>query len=132
MLETLKHNAVGSRQGRPSQMHESVVPKTAIPTAAQAASVRSRSIAGQTPSRSEYVLTAVTTIIGKAETAQIRMKGWFKPKVAAAIARKGDGFTVTPMGGGVGERRGRRWATHDLASGDLIEVSGLTLEFPLT
>ena len=88
-------------------------------------------IAGNT-GQSEYVLAAVTTTIGKADTAQIRLKGWFKPDVAAAIARQGDGFTITPMGGQLsvnGERvNGRR----DLASGDRIEVSGLTLEFTLS
>ncbi len=79
--------------------------------------------------QSEYSLTAVTTIIGKAETAQIRTKGWFKPKVAAAIARKGDGFTVTPMGAAVTVNGQKMSSRQDLNSGDMIEVSGLTLEF---
>ncbi len=117
-------------KGRPAQVYDAVVPKTAIPTA-QGRIGTIKVVAGNT-GQSEYLLAAVTTMIGKADTAQIRLKGWFKPKVAAAIARKGEGFTITPMGGKLtvnGERvNGRR----DLASGDLIEVSGVTLEFRLS
>jgi hypothetical protein len=71
-------------------------------------------------------------MIGKADTAQIRLKGWFKPKVAAAIARKGEGFTITPMGGKLSVNGAPVNARRDLASGDLIEVSGVTLEFSLS
>jgi len=132
VLDTLKqkHLLEGLDRGRPSQVYDAVVPKTAIPTA-QGRIGTVKVVSGNT-GQSEYVLAAVTTMIGKAETAQIRLKGWFKPKVAAAIARKGEGFTITPMGGKVlvnGEKlTGRR----DLASGDLIEVSGLSLEFTLS
>jgi pSer/pThr/pTyr-binding forkhead associated (FHA) protein len=132
MLDTQKqkHLLSGLDQGRPSQAYDAVVPKTAIPTA-QGRIGTIKVIAGNT-GQSEYVLAAVTTMIGKADTAQIRLKGWFKPQVAAAIARKGEGFTITPMGGKLilnGEKiTGRR----DLASGDLIEVGGLTLEFTLS
>ena len=104
MLDTLKQKQMlsGLEQGRSSQMH-SVIPKTTIPTPpARNGSVR---VVSGKSDRSEYSLTAVTTIIGKADTAQIRTKGWFKPKVAAAIARKGEGFTVTPMGAAVTRER---------------------------
>ena len=88
-------------------------------------------MSGNDRSDPEYVLAAVTTMIGKADTAQIRMKGWFKPKVAAAIARKGEGFTVTPMGAAVTVNGQKVTSRQDLTSGDMIEVSGLTLEFRL-
>jgi len=130
MLDTLKQKQMlsGLEQGRSSQMH-SVIPKTAIP----APPVRNgsvRVVSGKSD-QSEYTLTAVTTIIGSADTAQIRTKGWFKPKVAAAIARKGDGYTVTPMGAALTVNGQKVSSRHDLASGDMIEVSGLTLEFRL-
>lgn len=130
MLDTLKQKQMlsGLEQGRSSQMH-SVIPKTTIP----APPVRNgsvRVVSGSTD-QSEYSLTAVTTIIGKADTAQIRTKGWFKPKVAAAIARKGDGFTVTPMGAAVSVNGQKISSRQDLSSGDMIEVGGLTLEFRL-
>lgn len=130
-LDTLKQKQMlsGLDRGRPSQMHV-VVPKTAIPMPpARAGSVRV--VAGKSD-RSEYPLVAVTTIIGRAEMAQIRTKGWFKPKVAAAIARKGDGFTVTSMGATVRVNGQQVSSRHDLSSGDLIEVGGLTLEFRLS
>ena len=80
------------------------MPRTAIPTA-QGRIGTIKVVAGNT-GQTDYVLAAVTTMIGKAETAQIRLKGWFKPKVAAAIARKGEGFTIDADGRqAVGERR---------------------------
>lgn len=126
-----KHLLSGVEHGRPAPIAaEPVIPKTAIPTA-QGRIGTIKVMSGNT-GQSEYVLAAVTTMIGKADTAQIRLKGWFKPQVAAAIARKGEGFTITPMGATVtvnGEKvSGRR----ELTSGDLIEVSGLTLEFTLS
>ena len=89
-----------------------------------------RVIAGSADQES-YPLTAVTTIIGKSDNAQIRTRGWFKPKVSAAIARKGDGFTVTPMGAAVTVNNVKISGRRDLSNGDMIEVSGLTLEFKL-
>ena len=130
MLDTLKQKQMlsGLDQGRSSQMH-SVIPKTSIP----APPVRNGSVrvVSGNADQSEYTLTAVTTIIGKADTAQIRTKGWFKPKVAAAIARKGEGFTVTPMGARLTVNGQQVSSRHDLSNGDMIEVSGLTLEFRL-
>jgi predicted component of type VI protein secretion system len=130
MLDTLKQKELlaGLDQGRSSQMH-SVIPKTAIPAPpARTGSVRV--IAGDSAAPS-YPLTAVTTIIGKADNAQIKTRGWFKPKVSAAIARKGDGFTVTPMGAAVLVNSEKISGRRDLTHGDMIEVSGLTLEFKL-
>jgi pSer/pThr/pTyr-binding forkhead associated (FHA) protein len=130
MLDTLKQKELlaGLDHGRASHMH-SVIPKTAMP-APPARSGSVRVIAGEA-NQSSFQLTAVTTIIGKADNAQIRTKGWFKPKVSAAIARKGDGFTVTPMDAVVLVNKQKISGRHDLANGDLIEVSGLTLEFKL-
>jgi pSer/pThr/pTyr-binding forkhead associated (FHA) protein len=132
MLDTMKqkHLLSGLDQGRPSQVYDAVVPKTAIPTTHGHIGTL-KVIAGNT-SQPEYILAAVTTMIGKADTAQVRLKGWFKPKVAAAIARKGEGFTISPMGGKVTVNGEKIASRRDLASGDLIEVSGLTLEFTLS
>jgi pSer/pThr/pTyr-binding forkhead associated (FHA) protein len=117
-------------KGRAAQVYDAVIPKTAIPTA-QGRIGTIKVLSGNT-GQSEYVLAAVTTMIGKADTAQIRLKGWFKPKVAAAIARKGEGFTITPMGGKLSVNGEKVNGRKDLASGDLIEVSGVTLEFRLS
>ena len=130
VLDTLRQKQIlaSLEQGRSSQIH-SVIPRTAIP-APQVRHGSVRVVSG-TSDRSEYPLTAVTTIIGKADTAHIRTRGWFKPKVAAAIARKGDGFTVTPMGAAVTVNGKKVSSRQDLSNGDVIEVSGLTLEFRL-
>ncbi|OFW26888.1 MAG: hypothetical protein A3H97_21810 [Acidobacteria bacterium RIFCSPLOWO2_02_FULL_65_29] len=81
--------------------------------------------------QSEYRLRSNTTLIGKSDTAVVRLKGWFKPKVALAIARTGDRYVATPLGGKTlvnGEPlQGRR----DLKDGDVLQVSGLVLEFSL-
>jgi len=130
MLDTLKQKELlaGLEQGRASQSHK-IIPRTAVPTPpARSASVR---VIGGSSAQSSYALTAVTTIIGKADNAQIKTKGWFKPKVSAAITRKGDGFTVTPMGAKVSVNNEKIPGRRDLATGDIIAVSGLTLEFKL-
>jgi predicted component of type VI protein secretion system len=132
MLDTIKqkHMLSGLDEGRPSQMYDAVVPKTAIPTAH--GRVGTVTVISGNTGQSEYVLAAVTTMIGKSSSAQIKLKGWFKPKVAAAIARKGEGFTITPMGGKLAVNGEQIASRRDLASGDLIEVSGITLEFTLS
>lgn len=132
-LDTVKqkHLLSGLDFGRPSPARDSDNnPKTAIPTA-QGRIGSIKVVSGNT-GQSEYLLAAVTTMIGKSDTAQIRLKGWFKPKIAAAIARKGEGFTITPMGAKLSVNGERISARRDLASGDLIEVSGVTLEFTLS
>jgi pSer/pThr/pTyr-binding forkhead associated (FHA) protein len=132
VLDTLKQKSLLSNldKGKPAQVYDAVVPKTAIPTA-QGRIGTVKVVSGNT-GQSEYVLSAVTTMIGKADTAQIKLSGWFKPKVAAAIARKGEGFTITPMNGKVSVNGERLAGRRDLASGDMIQVSGVTLEFSLS
>jgi hypothetical protein len=130
VLDTLKQKELlaGLDHGRASQMHP-VIPKTAIPAPpARTGAVRVVAGASGAPT---YPLSAVTTIIGKTDNAQIRTRGWFKPKVSAAITRKGDGFTVTPMGAGVLVNSEKITGRRELADGDMIQVSGLTLEFKL-
>ena len=102
-----------------------------MPKAAVAARAGSLKLISGKADQSEYALTSATTIIGKADNAQIRTKGWFKPKVSAAIARKGQGYNVTPMGAKVFVNAKLLSGRYELADGDMIEVSGLTLEFHL-
>jgi pSer/pThr/pTyr-binding forkhead associated (FHA) protein len=81
---------------------------------------------------SEYALSAATSLIGKSDTALVRLKGWFKPGVAAAIARKGEQYTLTALKGRVSVNGQSVAGRQELADGDVIDVSGLTLEFKLT
>jgi pSer/pThr/pTyr-binding forkhead associated (FHA) protein len=120
----------GLDQGRPSQVYDAVVPKTAIPTAQ--GRIGTVKVIGGTSSQPEFVLAAVTTIIGKADNAQIKLTGWFKPQVAAAIARKGDGFSISPIGGKLSINGEKVTGRRELMNNDRIEVNGLTLEFTLS
>ena len=40
----------------------------------------------------EYVLTNKLTVIGKSPMATVRLRGWFKPQVAAQISQRDDGY----------------------------------------
>lgn len=80
----------------------------------------------------EYRLEAETSLIGRSDTALVRLRGWFKPKVAVAIARNGDSYVATLMGGKTlinsqpldGRRR--------LQDGDVLDVGGVRVEFRLS
>jgi len=87
-----------------------------------------RVLAGKSD-QSEYVLNQATSIIGSADTAAVKLKGWFKPKSAVAIARKGDGYTMTALGGKQTVNSEPLTGRRDLKEGDILMVSGLTLEF---
>jgi len=91
-----------------------------------------RVVEGKTD-QSEYVLTSQLTIIGKSEMATVKLRGWFKPKAAGVISRRGDGYYVGPASSTpkisingspvIGPR-----LLHD---GDIIDVPGAKLVFNL-
>jgi pSer/pThr/pTyr-binding forkhead associated (FHA) protein len=85
-------------------------------------------LGGKTDQR-EYVLTNKLTVVGKSAMATVRLKGWFKPQMAAQINQRDDGYYLgpgdkvptvngTPIPGPV-----------RLNDGDVIEVSGVKLNF---
>jgi hypothetical protein len=82
-----------------------------------------------TADRREYDLTAQTSFIGGASDAHVRLHGWFKPSVAVAIARSSDGYVATPMGGKTSINDAPLTGRHHLEEGDVMNVSGLVLEF---
>ncbi len=77
-----------------------------------------------------YRLDKHTSLIGKAQSSLVRIQGWFKPRVAVAITRNRQGYVATLLGGSTfinsQPLNGRR---HELKDGDVLEVSGLILEF---
>jgi pSer/pThr/pTyr-binding forkhead associated (FHA) protein len=87
-----------------------------------------RVLAGKSD-QSEYELNQATSIIGSADTAAVKLKGWFKPKSAVAIARKGATYTLTGLGGKQTVNNEPLTGRRDLKEGDILSVSGLTLEF---
>jgi hypothetical protein len=79
--------------------------------------------------RDEYSLTSKLTVIGKSEMATIRLRGWFKPSVAAQINRLEDGYYL-----GLGDRvpciNGKPITGSTLlCDGDLIDVCDVQLRF---
>lgn len=81
--------------------------------------------------QSEYRLEAATSVVGKSETAAVKLKGWFKPKLAAAIARKGESYVLTPLGGKIAVNKQPLTDRYELKDDDILEISGLTLQFNL-
>ena len=87
-------------------------------------------VAGKTD-RVEYPLTKQVNVIGSQDGAVIRLTGWFAPKSAATIARRGQSYSISPSQGAksllvngtdvVGQQ--------DLKDGDQIEVAGVKLTF---
>jgi hypothetical protein len=84
---------------------------------------------GSTDQR-EYTLTDKLTVVGKSSMATVKLKGWFKPKAAAQINRREDNSYYIGPADKVPNVNGQP-ITHPtkLASGDVIEVAGIELEF---
>jgi pSer/pThr/pTyr-binding forkhead associated (FHA) protein len=87
-----------------------------------------RVVAGRTD-HEEYDLDGQTALIGRSSSARIRLRGWLKPAVAAVIARRGDRYVVTRVGGRAHVNDEPLTGRHELEDGDLLRVNGLTLEF---
>jgi FHA domain len=87
-----------------------------------------RVVAGRSE-QDEYDLGAHTSLIGRSDTALVRLRGWFKPSVAVAIARSGNSYVATPLGGKTLINEDRLEGRRILQDGDLLNVSGLVLEF---
>jgi predicted component of type VI protein secretion system len=122
--------AVSARiQTRTAADRTSETPAVAVPPAPPPVGLL-RVLEGRTDD-DEYRLDAPATFIGKSQTALVRLRGWFKPKLAVEIARLGEGYLATAMGGRTFVNglllEGRRGLVH----GDIIEVGGLRLEFRL-
>ena len=77
----------------------------------------------------EFLLTNKLTVIGKSPMATVRLRGWFKPKMAAQINQRDDGYYL-----GTGDRvptvNGAPISgTVRLNDGDMIEICGVRLNF---
>lgn len=86
-------------------------------------------IEGSTDKR-DYLLKERVTTIGKEDAAGIHLKGFFAPKVAALVNRRKEGYFITPAGGKSLKVNGQEVdAKHDLKDGDIVETSGLKMQF---
>src|SRR5216110_1558060 len=85
-------------------------------------------LGGNTDQR-EYVLTNKLTVIGKSAMATVRLQGWFKPQMAAQINQRDDGYYLG-SGDKVPSINGKPiTGPLRLNDGDVIEVSGVRLNF---
>jgi pSer/pThr/pTyr-binding forkhead associated (FHA) protein len=82
--------------------------------------------------KKDYELKERVTTIGKDESAGIRLRGFFAPKVAALVNRRKEGYFVTTSGDKElkvnGSQVGQRY---DLKDGDIVEIAGLKMQFYL-
>ena len=117
-LESARADAAKSVNARPA---------TPVPTAPRRVGVL-RVIAGRCE-QDQYDLGAHTSLIGRSDTALVRLRGWFKPSVAVAIARSGNSYVATPLGGKTLINEERLDGRRILQDGDMLNVSGLILEF---
>ncbi|ODT45371.1 MAG: hypothetical protein ABS70_03360 [Nitrospira sp. SCN 59-13] len=89
-------------------------------------------LSGQT-GQSHYPLTRQVSLIGAQDDAVITLTGWFAPKTAAMISRRGDAYMVSQTESGkrilVNGRPIQR--EHALRHGDVVEVAGITMRFVL-
>jgi len=86
-------------------------------------------LSGRTDQR-EYTLSDKLTVIGKSAMATVKLKGWFAPKAAAQINRRDDNFYYIGAADKIPAVNGQPvLRPTKLSSGDIIEVSGLQLEF---
>jgi pSer/pThr/pTyr-binding forkhead associated (FHA) protein len=124
-LDTKQHRALRATLDDARASAERVKPRVAKPTARTGVL---HVLAGHAD-HSEFDLTAQTSLIGRSSAAHVRLRGWFKPSVAVAIARSSDGYVATPMSGKTSLNYEPMTARHHLQEGDVMNVSGLVLEF---
>ena len=77
----------------------------------------------------QYRITGRLTVIGHSKMATVRLRGWFKPDVAAQINKHDDGYYLGP---GDGEPKINGIRVHSITKlndGDVIEVSRVRLNF---
>lgn len=80
----------------------------------------------------EYILTSKIYVIGKDSSATIRLKGWFLPRVAAIITRRGARhFDIAPSENtGVTKVNSQSLtAPRELNEGDVIQIKKVQLRF---
>lgn len=86
-------------------------------------------IEGSTEKR-DYLLKERITTIGKDDTALIRLKGFFAPKVAALVNRRKEGYFINPSSGKDLKINDQKVSQrYDLKDGDIVEIGDLKMQF---
>jgi len=80
--------------------------------------------------KKDYLLKERVTTVGKDDSAGIRLKGFFVPKMAALVNRRKEGYFITPSGGKSLKVNGEEIEhRYDMKDGDVVEVGGLKMQF---
>jgi pSer/pThr/pTyr-binding forkhead associated (FHA) protein len=87
-------------------------------------------VKGQTD-RKEYELTSRLAVIGTESTATIRLTGWFAPKTAALISRRGEEYVLTEKSRKVLLNGRPVQEPKELQHGDVVAVAGVQMQFHL-
>jgi pSer/pThr/pTyr-binding forkhead associated (FHA) protein len=87
-------------------------------------------IAGRTD-QSQYTLTGKLNVIGKSDMASIKLKGWFKPKVAAVINHRDGKYFIAASERNIKVKINDELIAgqHELSDGDVVEVAGVQMTF---
>lgn len=83
--------------------------------------------------QAQYLLTRPVSLVGAQDDAVITLTGWFAPKTAAVINRRGEGYLVSQTESGKRILINGRLAQGEqaLRHGDVLEVTGITMRFLL-
>jgi pSer/pThr/pTyr-binding forkhead associated (FHA) protein len=141
-LDTKQHRAMLARL-REARAARERTPSTPAPTtAAAAASAPATDAERSGPNQpgvlrvlsgaadaTEYTLEAKSSVIGKSHIALIRLRGWFKPQIAATIVREGESYFLAPSAGDTLVNGEPLHCKRELKDGDVLDISGLIGEF---
>jgi len=130
-LDTKQHRALraGIESARAEANRPAPSPRRAVTAPPASRRVGLLRVLSGRSEHAEYELEKHTALIGRSATAQVRLQGWFKPYVAVAIARSGDGYVATLLGGKTLVNGQPLTARYQLQDGDVLNVSGLSMQF---
>ncbi len=129
-LDTKQHRALrATLESARADAAKPVNARTATATSSMPRRIGVLRVIAGSADQDEYSLDGHTSVIGRSSTALVRLRGWFKPAVAVAIAKSGPGYVATPMGGKPLINQAPLDRRHSLQEGDVLTVSGLVLEF---
>jgi pSer/pThr/pTyr-binding forkhead associated (FHA) protein len=125
MVPTLEATVVlDTRKAKEMLARQAPTPPPAAPGAGPAHA------AGRTD-QSQYTLTGKLNVIGKSDMASIKLKGWFKPKVAAVINHRDGKYFIAASERDIKVKINDELIAgqHELSDGDVVEVAGVKMTF---
>jgi predicted component of type VI protein secretion system len=121
VLDTKKRREMIQQAAQPKEA-------AAVPVPARARVGRLVVLSGKTDMDS-YQLSSKLTVIGKSDMASVRLKGWFKPRAAATINKREDGYYISRADRVPNVNGTPVTKLTKLNEGDTIEVAGVKFNF---